>query len=272
MQLMIGSDSHLHSTYSTDGSSTITEIANQAINANLTSITITDHFDYDHPDLGERGLIDIHRYLSAIQKANEQFSGALVIKAGLELGFQDHLIERNDALASAFPFDFIIGSVHNVNGADLGGPRAAFFQDKTMHEAREAYLSSILYFAKRSRSFDVVAHIDYIVRYGNPERIPLLHGDHADLLDDLFRTLIERGKGIEINTSGLRYRLDYPHPHATILKRYRELGGEIITVGSDAHKAADVAFGFGETESLLISLGFSHYCVFSNRKPEFIPL
>jgi histidinol-phosphatase (PHP family) len=269
---MITADLHLHTVFSSDSNMNLHTLINTASSSGLSHITITDHFDYDHPDLGAKGLIDIPLYLSSIRQASQQMRDTIHITAGLELGFQDHLIDRNDALTSAYNFDFVIGSVHNVNGADLGGPGAAFFQKRTMYEAREAYLSSILYFARRSIGFDVVGHVDYIVRYGNPERIPLLHSDHRDLLDELFHALIDRGKGIEINTSGLRYKLGYPHPHATILKRYRELGGEIITIGSDAHRACDVASGFGETENLLKSLGFSYYCVFRNRKPEFIPL
>ena len=90
------------------------------------------------------------------------------------------------------------------------------------------------------------------------------------MIDEILRKLVSLGKGIELNTGGFKYGLGHPHPTEEIIRRYRELGGEIITVGADAHKPEHVAFDFAKVPSILKEAGFTHYTVFKNRKPEFI--
>ena len=95
---------------------------------------------------------------------------------------------------------------------------------------------------------------------------------YADIIDEILKLLIEKGKGIEINTGGFKYGLGHPNPTEDIIARYRELGGEIITVGADAHKPEHVAFDFEKVSGILKEAGFSYYTVFKNRKPEFVKL
>ena len=96
--------------------------------------------------------------------------------------------------------------------------------------------------------------------------------DYMDLFDEILKELITRGKGIEVNTAGLSYGLSHPHPAIPIIQRYRDLGGEILTIGSDAHKKENVGYAFAQIPDLLRACGFHYYCVFQNRKPEFLPL
>lgn len=93
--------------------------------------------------------------------------------------------------------------------------------------------------------------------------------DLADLIDEILKILIQRGKGLEVNSAGLKYGLPYPHPHPDVLKRYKELGGEIITIGADAHKPEHVAYDFAQTAEILKSCGFKFYTEFCERKPVF---
>ncbi len=111
-----------------------------------------------------------------------------------------------------------------------------------------------------------------MVRYGPTQNQGWNFRDYADVFEAIFKNLIHQGKGIEINTAGLYKGLGYPHPHRDILSMYKDMGGEIITVGSDAHQPQYFAYGFDIAEDLLKDCGFRYYCVFKNRKPEFISL
>ena len=119
--------------------------------------------------------------------------------------------------------------------------------------------------------FDVYGHLDYAVRYCPDKNFVYRFDDYRDIFEVLLNRLIENGKGIEINTSGIA-KIGYPHPHIDALKLYKQLGGEIITVGSDAHKKENIGTGFDVAENILKELGFRYYTVFKERKPEFIPL
>ena len=147
-----------------------------------------------------------------------------------------------------------------------------YFQGKEEDAAYRGYFESILENLAVFDCFDVYGHIDYIVRYGPNQNQFYSYGKFADVIDEILRVLIQKGKGIEINTAGFKYGLGHPHPTEQILKRYRELGGEIITVGADAHKAEHVAFAFEKVPALLTEAGFRYYTVFRQRKAEFYPL
>ena len=120
--------------------------------------------------------------------------------------------------------------------------------------------------------FDVYGHIDYVVRYGGYSEKEINYEEFKDILDKILIALISSGKGIEINTSGLRYNLPDMHPNKTIIKRYKDLGGSIITIGSDAHNSKDLADNFDRAYNILRECGFEEYTIFHSRKPEFIKL
>ena len=117
--------------------------------------------------------------------------------------------------------------------------------------------------------FDVYGHLDYIVRYGPNKNKYYTYETYADVLDEILRTLIQRGKGIELNTAGFKYGLGHAHPILPVLKRYKELGGEIITLGSDGHAPEQIAWDFDKVPELLKEAGFTHFTTFQERKPIF---
>jgi histidinol-phosphatase (PHP family) len=117
--------------------------------------------------------------------------------------------------------------------------------------------------------FDVYGHIDYVVRYGPNKNRFYTYEKYSDVIDEILRTLIARGKGIELNTAGFKYGLGHPNPTEEILARYRELGGEILTIGSDAHAPEQIAYDFAKVTEILRQAGFRFYTVFTARKPEF---
>ena len=116
----------------------------------------------------------------------------------------------------------------------------------------------------------MLGHLDYVTRYGRNQAEEYSYAGFADIIDQILRYLIERGKGIELNTAGLKYGLPYAHPHIDILRRYRELGGEILTIGSDAHKPEHVAYDFYKVREILEMSGFRYYTEFVGRKPVFL--
>ena len=134
------------------------------------------------------------------------------------------------------------------------------------------YFESILENISAYDGFDVYGHIDYIVRYGPNKNREYSYGRYKDILDEILKKLISMGKGIELNTGGYHYGLGEPNPCTAVIRRYRELGGEIITIGADAHTPDKIACAFDKAASVLEACGFRYYTIFKDRKPEFISL
>ena len=187
---------------------------------------------------------------------------------GVELGYQPHVVNKNNELLTTHSFDFVILSIHYVDNLDLGN--GDFFKKKTPYESYKRYYEVVLDAVKTCDNFDVLGHIDYIIRYGDKDAYH--YEDYKDIIDEILKTVIEMGKGIELNTAGYRKGIGQSNPSGDIIKRYRELGGEIITVGSDAHIPEDLGADFQIAKELLKQCGFSYYTEFRRRKPEFKPL
>ena len=113
--------------------------------------------------------------------------------------------------------------------------------------------------------FDTCGHIDYVVRYGPSKNVHYCYKNHADILDEILKTLIDKGIGLECNTAGFKYGLGQPHPSTEILKRYKELGGELLTLGSDAHAPCHIAYDFQKASDLLKACGFRYYTIFKEK-------
>lgn len=263
---MIFSDFHTHSTFSTDGTDKLVEMANSAVEKGLKTICFTEHNDFDYP--GGEFLLDTEAYRNELFRVREQLSGKIEVLFGVELGLMKHLGERLREYLDGRGFDFVIGSSHLIDGKDPYFPE--YFAELGQKNGVLRYFESIVENIGAFSDFDVYGHLDYAVRY-SPEKSynPV---DFREIIDEILRKIVSLGKGIEINTAGLRKGLSHANPHPFILKRYRELGGEIITVGSDAHNAADIAADFDLAESFLKDAGFEFYTVFRQRKPHFVRL
>ncbi len=266
-------DTHMHSQFSGDCRSTPQSMVKAAISKGLCGICFTDHMDYDYPINPQDPVVfefDTAQYHCAIEKLQQQYAGKLDILRGIELGLQPHLADRHTRLLQEQPFDFVIGSSHIVHGADPY--YASYYEGKTEYEAYLEYFTSILENIQAFHNFDVYGHIDYVIRYGPNKNKDYSYQKYADILDAILKKLIHLGKGIEVNTAGFKYGLGHPNPCEDLLKRYRELGGEILTLGADAHQPEHVAYDFDKLPRLLHDCGFSYYTVFKNRKAEFISL
>ena len=263
-------DVHMHSQFSGDSNTPQEEMISAAIKRGLAGICFTDHLDINYPPDPNEFLLDLPNYHSSVMAYQEKYSDKIQIRFGIELGLQPHLAALHTDILSQYPFDFVIGSSHVVHGFDPYYQE--FYHGKDEKAAYREYFESILENIKVFHDFDVYGHLDYVVRYGPTRNENYCWEDYKDVIDEILRTLISLGKGIELNTGGFKYGLGHPNPTEEIICRYRELGGEIITIGADAHKPEHVAYDFEKVSSILKDAGFQYFTVFKNRKPEFVKI
>lgn len=261
-------DTHVHTTFSGDGTASPEEMIRAAQKKGLAGICFTDHVDWDFANDMDIYLLDVEGYTNTCQELKHAVNFPVCM--GIEAGFQPHLSGRLDEMLKKYLFDFVILSSHMVHGFDPADP--VYYRGRTEDEAYLEYFESILENVKMFDNFDVYGHLDYVVRYGPDRNTYYSYEKFQEVINEILRQLISKGKGIEINTSGYRYGLGQPHPTKNILVRYRELGGEIVTIGSDAHAPEHIAYEFARTHKLLKSVGFMYYTVFKEREPEFIRL
>ena len=258
-------DYHVHTSFSYDSDSAPEEMIQAAVKKGLQTICITEHQDTDFAEPGWD--IDFEQYVPRLQELKDKYSSQLEILIGMEFGLQPHLSRQCSEFAQKYPFDFIIGSIHLFDGYDPYYP--GYFDDKTDEEGYRRAFEITLENVRNTTDFDVLGHIDYIVRYGHHQEQDYTYAKYADYLDEIMKHLIQNGKGLEVNTGGWKYGLPFAHPHQDTLKRYKELGGEIITVGSDAHKPEHVAYDFHKVKDYLEACGIKYYTEFRQRKPHF---
>lgn len=268
---MVYSDYHIHTSFSTDSSTPAGKMIEGAISKGMKSVCITDHFDQDYPkdpELGEHPFqIDLPKYFETLHALQQEYKSRINVRIGIELGLQPHLSGFYQNLTENYPFDFVIGSVHLVDGKDPYFKE--YFTDMTDEQLYERTFQLTLENLDQIHCFDVLGHIDYVVRYGKQQEKHYTYIHYADLIDEILKRIIAGGKGIELNTAGFKYGLPFAHPHPDVLRRYRELGGEIITIGSDGHKPEHIAWDFGKVGSILKDCGFKYYTEFESRKPIF---
>lgn len=279
--MQIIADSHLHSTFSSDGKNSIKEMALSAIEKGLKIITFTDHVDFDYPICPNPvtgkveffNQLNASEYRNAIENLQQEMSGKIRILIGVETGLQPNtsIHSRTKDFTDRLNPDFIIASTHCACGQIL--TPYSFFKDRTRDEAYRKYLEEVLANLSMTDNYDTAAHLDFVERYYPAESLEeklLKYEDFVDVIDEILLTLIRKDKALEINTAGIRYGLGVPHPSQRILLRYKELGGKLITIGSDAHRATDIAADFEIVAQYLLEAGFKEYCVFENRKPKFL--
>ena len=274
---MIQADMHMHTWFSTDSEACPRDMADEAVRKGLKTICFTDHFDKYDLEWGEECIFDVDAYFVEMQKLQEEYAGKLNIRIGIELGLRTYLKDYYEELTKKYPFDFVIGSVHNVpykkdaEGNILYTDPAAekLFTDRTDKEAYRLMMETTLENVRTSDCFQTLGHLDYVVRYGKSREKEYSYTDYADIIDEILKLLIEKEKGLEVNSAGLKYGLPFAHPHPDVLKHYRELGGEIITIGADAHKPEHIAYDFAKAEEILKSCGFKYYTEFFEQKPVF---
>lgn len=267
---MIISDYHNHTYFSADCDASAESMIEKAISLGLSRLCITDHMDPDmnFPDMDF--TFDIPEYQKKHKEWKEKYKDQIQILTGIELGLQPHIAKDLKQILASGHFDFVIGSAHLCDGIDPYFPE--YWIGKTEYEGTYRYFEYILECIHAFDDFDVFGHVDYIVRYGPTKAENYSYHKYKEILDEILKALISKNIGLELNTAGLKYGLGFAHPHMDILKRYKELGGEIITVGSDGHNPEHLAYDFDKVPAILKEAGFEYYTIFEDRKPSFIKL
>lgn len=261
------SDCHMHTRFSLDSDTEPEEMIKSAARKGLDAVCITDHEDHDYVNEGKAWTFDVEQYFTHLKEMREKYQKAIQIRIGVEIGLQPHLGEYYHDYVGGHPFDFVIGSVHLINSRDPYYPE--FFEGRSDAAAYEETFAETYENIRKIEDFDVLGHLDYVTRYGRHREEEYSYAGYSDIIDQILRCLIEHGKGIELNMAGLKYGLPYAHPHPDVLKRYRELGGEIITIGADAHRPEHVAYDFRKAPDILKGCGFRYYTEFVQRKAVF---
>lgn len=272
---MIATDMHVHSCFSSDSCEKPESIIETAIEKGFSYVYFTDHHDMDfpvHPDNPDMDFqLDFDSYIAKLLELKDIYHNKIELRIGVEQGICPETAPKIHTLSNCYPFDFIIGSSHLTSLTNGDPYYPEYYGGKSNVEAYREYFMSEAENVRLTDGFDVYGHLDYAVRYCPDKSFVYDFEDYRDIFEVLFKRLIERGKGIEVNTAGIS-KIGYPHPHIEALKLYKSLGGEIITIGSDAHTKENIGFGFDTAEELLKETGFTYYTVFKERKAEFVKL
>ena len=276
-------DYHVHSNYSDDCEYPMEQVILDAIECGLEEICFTDHVDYGvkrdwddprgviyrHGGVGEPekmplANVDYPQYTSEIAFLTKKYQDRISVRMGMEFGMQMHTIPQYEKLFASYPFDFIILSVHQVEDKELW--TQDFQTGRTQREYNLRYYEEILNLVKNFHCYSVLGHLDLISRYDKAGVYPF--SEIQLIITEILKTVISDGKGIEVNTSCYRYGLKDLTPSADILKLYHDLGGKIITIGSDSHKKEHLGAYISDTLKAINMIGFDEIYTFRKMKPK----
>lgn len=269
-------DMHTHTNFSNDSDATLEEQLDRAVRLGMKYYCVTDHQDYDHPEgdfsyiLRKREDIVFETYFEKLYAAREVYKDKLHLLIGIEFGLQPHLVEKIRKDYATYPFDFVIGSTHSIKGYDTEDRRLyeGVSPDQIIREYFEIEYENL----KNTETVDAFGHIDFILRDVPGKNKGFTYAKYADILDEILKLAIDRGQAIELNTKPLVVGMRDSSPGFETFKRYRELGGELVTLGSDAHFPERIGACFDIAGDLLKEAGFKYYNVFIQHEPKFFPL
>jgi len=275
-KIILYTDSHCHtSNFSFDGHMTGEELIEGAIAKNLKAVVITDHYEMDYPyptDFPE--IFDIPTYLSTIERWQEKANGSLIVRKGIELGYQPHLGKIYEKLIQNHSFDSVIASCHLFKDVDPYYDSSCFSKEK--EKSFSEYIHSLCDMMEDFSDFDILAHYDYLSRYSPYEEKKIKYEYVPEAFDRLFSLLISEKKSLEFNTRSIYKLRQIGHTNffsdEKIYKRYKELGGSMVTLSSDSHDPSTFALLFDEASAFLKKCGFTELTVFEKRKPFGIPI
>ena len=268
-------DYHVHTEFSDDSVYPMENVIKDAISLGLNEICITDHVDYGVKVDWDSGVeilyrhgkpltnVDYPRYAAEIERMQGLYGDQLTIKMGMEFGVQTHTIPQFEALFRRYPFDFIILSIHQVEDKEFW--TQDFQKGRTQQEYNERCYEEMLHVVKTYKDYSVLGHMDLIKRYDKAGIYPF--EKVKPFIAEILKIVIADGKGIEVNTSSHRYGLSDSMPSQELLRLYRDLGGSIVTIGSDSHAPAHLGTYIADAEKLLKELGFRNFYTYTKMEP-----
>ncbi len=277
-------DCHTHTQFSVDSDADINQMIEKACDIELAAYAVTDHCEcnrwyskehytgddtYQYYDFGT----DFENSVSAVTRLKEKYSGRLNLICGVEMGQATHDFDIAEKIISDSRVDFVIGSMHQLpKTEDFAFLEYDKMSLEEIYDLAERYFLEISKLCKWGK-FDVLGHLTYNLRYiKGIGGIDLDISRFDEIIADSFKAIIEKGKGIEINTSGFRQKYGDAFPSLKYVKLFRELGGEIISIGSDAHCVEDLGKNIKDGAEIALEAGFNYVCCFKERKPDFIKI
>lgn len=274
---MIYYDSHVHTSFSTDSETPMENMVIQGIKNGLKGLTFTDHMDYHFPmkynwhikDGNAPFTFDINHYFTCISELKEKYLNQINLYYGVEIGLKEDACDDNLLLSRDKILDYIIGSTHLVDDIDPYYPEywESFEEKKGLEKYFETTYDNLLHLG--GIHIDTLGHLDYIVRYSPSGYKLYSYQMFSDIIDVILKFIIENGISLEVNTSGYKNGGPMPNPNEDIIRRYRDMGGELITFGSDAHTTDLLSNHFQDAEKIVKNTGYDFYTVFINHKPVF---
>ena len=266
---MIKADSHVHTVFSPDSDSKIEDLIKEAENLGISHLTFTDHAEFS--DTGVLCL-DIEKYGKKFREIQATYEGSVNLYWGTEVGLRPDLTEKVKPIILEPGFDFVLGSIHRIDKIGVYN-HELYEKGYSVSAIHRRYFEETLEAVNLYEGFHALGHLDFVARYGRNDHASGVDWDqHMDLIEAIFTTLISQDIALEINTAGYRYDLNATHPPKRILELYKQMGGEMITIGSDAHTVDNLGFFFDEVGLLLKEIGFKACCVFKKGKPFFVDI
>lgn len=261
-------DLHTHSDISFDGSEPYTALAESALQKGAIGLAVTDHFDIDDDTLDTDAMVA--KQLDELLDAKMAIKGKLAVLNGIELGQGIYRKEKSEQLLDNFHYDVVLGSIHNLENME-----DFYFLNYEEHDVKalmQRYFEAELQLAQWNY-FDSLAHLTYPLRYiCGKYQIPVDLAEYSEIIDAIFEKLIYNKKALELNVSSLfHYHLD-TMPPASLIKRFHDLGGKYVTVGSDAHSSDKVCSGIAQGYEILQACGYEHFTIFVHREPWLMPI
>ena len=270
-------DYHVHTAFSDDSVYPMENVIQDAIAMHMDEICFTEHVDYGIKFDQEPGKPILYRgnepltncdyplYMKTIQEMKKKYGHKITIKTGMEFGMQKHTIPQYQALFDRYPFDFILLSIHEIDNQEFWNQE--YLQGKSQKEVYEGYYQALYELVSSYKNYSVLGHMDLINRYDKQGAYPF--EKIKPWIQKVLEVVIQDQKGIEINTSSKRYGLQDSTPSKEILQLYHDLGGTILTIGSDSHKPEHLGTGIQEAKEMLKAIGFQTYCTFEKMTPIF---
>lgn len=259
-------DCHAHTFFSHDGKQDIKDLIAAARDKKLAYLAVTEHLDRDYCRIvGKERFIrqlNLKEYKAEFEKVKDTAEGT-VLAFGVECGYSANSVKRYQRDFSRYHFDVIINSVHTISNRDL-----YFLPQKRLGEKETLYMNyllTVLDSLKKMPDYDIVGHLGYVARYVNFEDRSLYTDNLKDIVDECLYEIIKRDKTLELNSNVKDMTIPFL-PEEEILKRYKELGGQNISFGSDAHVTARLCDKYDLAADIALSLGFTHWTVYKKRE------
>lgn len=261
-------DTHIHSIHSFDGNHSVNDMCDNAIKNGAIGVCFTDHCDIDMNDFEPRAFAK--SAFEDIDNAKKEYDGRLKVLNGIELGQGIYLKDESLSILNSYNYDFVIGSIHNLKNME-----DFYFLDYKKYDIKELltrYFEDLLKLAQWNKT-DTLAHLTYPLRYiVAREHIKVDLTDYNEHIVAIFEELIRNDMALELNVSGLFMDMKDTLPSIDIIKMYHDVGGKLVTVGTDSHYKEKICLGLDKGYNILKECGYKEFTIFENRKPKLLPI